>query len=136
MLSTVIGVATVFMGALAAGAVWSLAALWSGRSLSPLTLAVGALVGVLLRAQHLAGRWWSAAIGTVATLLASTYASYLIASADVAVRLGLPMRETLPRIGPDMALALAWARATSWDLGLLAVGAAVAALMAARPRRS
>jgi len=132
VLHVVVGLATVLMSALAAGAVWSLAALWTGRSLSPLALAVGALVGIVLRTQHLAGRWWSSVVGVGATLLAGSYAGYLIASADVAVLLGLPIRATLPRIGPDMALALAWARATPWDLGLLGIGALTAALLALR----
>lgn len=136
VLPVVIGLATVCMSALAAGAVWSLIALWSGRSLAMLALVVGLLIGFLLRMQNLGGRWWSAAVGVVSTLLAGAYAGYLIASGDVAVLLGLPMRTTLPRIGLEMALALAWTRASPGDLGLLAAGAAIAALVASlHPRR-
>lgn len=126
---------TMLMTALAAGALWSVLALFTGRTLAPFALVVGALLGWMMGPQRLGGHWWSAVLGAVLTALASLYAAYLMATADIAMLLGLPMRSTLPRIGPEMALAVAWARASVWELVVMGVGCMVAATLAWRGRR-
>jgi hypothetical protein len=122
--------------ALAAGAAWSLLALTMGRTLAPLALAVGAFLGWMLHQQRLGGRWWSAPFAAALTALAGLYASYFLATRDIAVLLGLPMRSAVLRIGPEMALAVAWARATNWDLAALAAGCVLAAWLAVRRPRA
>lgn len=126
---------TVIMTALAAGALWSVLALFSGRTLAPCALIVGAFLGWMLGQQRLGGRWWSAMLAAVLTALASLYAAYLMATADVAMLLGMSMRSALPRIGPEMALAVAWARAGAWELATLGAGCLLAAMLAWRGGR-
>jgi hypothetical protein len=135
-LSLTVGIVTLLMTALAGGAVWSLLALSSGRDLSVLSLGVGFVLGVMLRIQSLGGRWWSALLAALLTALASAYAAYFTATADVAIVLGLPMRATLPRIGPEMALAVAWARTTHADLYMLAAACVLSAWIAVRKSRA
>lgn len=125
-----LGVAVVVMAALAAGAVWAMAALWFGRPLTLLALPLGAAVGIMARAQGFGGKA-SAALGCAAlTLCASVYALALIASTTVAMAMGLNLLDTLRRIGPELALAVAWARTSPPDLVVFAIAALAAAAIA------
>jgi len=135
-LSLTVGIVTLLMTALAGGAVWSLLALSSGRDLSVLSLGVGVVLGAMLRIQGFGGRMWSALLAALLTALASVYAAYFTATADVAIVLGLPMRATLPKIGPEMALAVAWARTSNADLYLLAAACVLSAWIAVRKPRA
>jgi hypothetical protein len=136
LLSFTVGIVTLLMTALAGGAVWSLLVLSTGRDLSVLSLAVGLVLGAMLRLQGLGGRAWSAPLAALLTALASVYAAYFTATADVAVVLGLPMRATLPKIGAEMALAVAWARTSNADLCLLAIACVLSAWIAVRKPRA
>jgi len=135
-LSLTVGIVTLLMTALAGGAVWSLLALSTGRDLTVLSLAVGAVLGIMLRVQGMGGRLWSALLAALLTALASVYAAYFTATADVAIVLGLPMRATLPKIGAEMALAVAWARTSNADLCLLACACVLSAWIAVRKLRA
>ncbi|MEO8670985.1 MAG: hypothetical protein ABI411_06695 [Tahibacter sp.] len=127
--------ATASMVALAAGAVWALIALWAGRPLSTPAIAVAFLVGATL-APHLRLRTaWAAPMAAALTALACVYASCLIATAEVAMMMGLPLRSALGKIGPEMALAVAWSRASTLDLLIFAVATLVAAIVVWRRRR-
>ena len=122
----------VVMIALAAGAVWAMVALWFGRPFAVLALPLGAVVGVATRAAGF-GRRWSGALGAaLLTLVASAYAQGLIASTSVALAMGFNLLDTLKRIGPEMAFAVAWARAAPADLALFGVAAVIAAVLAGR----
>ena len=127
---------TVLMTSLAAGAAWSVLGLYVGRPLAPLALPVGAAIGSVLRLQGLGGRWWSVLLALAACGVACVYAATLNATADVAGVLGLSMGSALPRIGTDMALAVAWARADAWQLGWAVLGAVAAGAFSLRGHRS
>jgi hypothetical protein len=133
--TVIVGIVTVLMSALACGAAWAMLALIAARDLSFMALPVGVLLAALLRAQRLGGRWWSAPLAVLACALACVYTAYLAATADVASVLGLPLRSALPRIGPEMALAVAWARAGASQLAWVASGCVAAGVLASRRRR-
>ena len=115
------------MVALAAGAVWALIALWSGRPLSALSFVVAVLVGVTLASHLVLSKASTALLAAAMTALACVYANCLIATAEVAMMMGLPLRSALSKIGPEMALAVAWSRTSGFDLCVFAIASLVAA---------
>jgi hypothetical protein len=131
-----LAVVTALMVALAGGAVWALIALWHDSELCFLALPLAVFIGRLLRHPGARLRWGNGLAAVVFTALASTYALGLIATAQVSMLLGQRLTETLPRIGVEMALAVAWARLSALDLSVLAAAAAVAFCCAALPPRA
>ena len=130
----VLSVVIVLMIALAAGAVWAMIALWFGRPFAVLALPLGAIVGVAMRSAGFGG--WLGALGAAAlTLVASAYAQGLIASTMVALAMGFYLLDSLSRIGPEMACAVAWARASTIDLAIFGSAALIAAVLAGRRGR-
>ncbi|UXI67471.1 hypothetical protein [Tahibacter amnicola] len=123
---------TAVMTALAAGAAWSAAALWTGRELGFVAVLVGLLVGGLLRSTGLGHRLVTALFAVVLTLAASLYACALLATASVAMVLGLPLQTTMSNIGLEMALAVAWVRLDWLDGLFITAGCVMAALLVAR----
>lgn len=121
-----LGLATALMCTLAAGAVWCVLTLYAGRDLSPLAVAIALILAAVLRAHGYAGTLAGAILAAACTLAACFYAQYLLATAQIASLLGLPMGTALLKIGPDMALAVIRTRVGAWDAMLMA-GAAVAA---------
>ena len=119
----VIGVATALMVALAAGAVWCVLQLYMRVDLIGLALLVGAIIAWVLRRQGFAHSASGVMTAMISTAIACAYASYLLAAAKVASFLGIPMRSALLSIGPDMAVAVAWADLSNIHIGamLLAV---------------
>ncbi len=114
-----IGVATVLMVALAAGAVWCVLQLYARVDLIGVSLMVGLIIAVVVRRQGFARTFSGVLIAMLGTAVASVYASYLLAAAKVASYLGIPMRSALISIGPDMAGAVAWADMTGFHIGTL-----------------
>ena len=115
----VIGVATVLMVALAAGAVWCVLQLYARIDLIGVSLLVGLIIAVVVRRQGFARTLSGARLAMFGTGVACAYASYLLAAAKVASYLGIPMRSALTSIGPDMAGAVAWADMSGFHIGTL-----------------
>ncbi|MEO7014407.1 MAG: hypothetical protein ABI127_08850 [Dokdonella sp.] len=115
----VIGVATVLMVALAAGAVWCVLQLYARIDLIGVSLLVGLIIAVVVRRQGFARTLSGALLAMFGTAVACAYASYLLAAAKVASYLGIPMRSALTSIGPDMAGAVAWADMSGFHIGTL-----------------
>ena len=115
----VIGVATVLMVALAAGAVWCVLQLYARVDLIGISLLVGLIIAVVVRRQGFARTLSGVLLAVFGTAVACAYASYLLASAKVASYLGIPMRSALTSIGPDMAGAVAWADMSGFHIGTL-----------------
>ncbi|WP_440221648.1 hypothetical protein ACQQ2N_11100 [Dokdonella sp. MW10] len=130
----VVGLATAFMCALAAGAVWCVAQLYLRMDLVVLALPTGALVAWALRNHGFARTLSGSAVAAALTLLACAYASYLLAAAKVATFLGLPMRSTLLAIGPEMAAAVSWADMTGFHIGTIVLAAVLSAWLVWRSR--
>lgn len=125
--SRFIGVATVLMVALAAGAVWCVLQLYVRVDLIGLSLLAGLIIAVVVRRQGFARTLAGTLIAVLGTALASAYASYLLAAAKVASYLGIPMRSALTSIGPDMASAVAWADMSNFHIGTLILALVVSA---------
>lgn len=127
-----LGLATALMCTLAAGAVWCVLTLYAGRDLSVLAVAIALILAAVLRAHGYAGSVAGALLAAACTLVACLYAQYLLATAQIASLLGLPMGTALTRIGPDMALAVIKTRVGAFDAALMAGSAAVAAALTLR----
>ncbi|NCT68403.1 MAG: hypothetical protein GXC76_12310 [Rhodanobacteraceae bacterium] len=129
------GIATALMCALAGGAVWCLLSLYSRSELAGFAFVVAVLVAWVLRAHGHANRISGALLAAACVVLASLYAFYLQAIAQVAALLGLPMRVVLRQMGADMALAITRTNLAGWNLFVIAAAAALAAgLMLRRTR--
>lgn len=123
-----IGIATAFMCALAAGAVWCLISLYVRRDLAAFAFVVALLVVWALRAHGHGGRRSGALIAGLLVAFGTAYALYLQAVAEVAAVLGLSMRATLQTI--DLSLAFAIARAhLRGGAGVLAAAAVVLSIV-------
>jgi hypothetical protein len=131
-----LGLATALMCTLAAGAVWCVLTLYAGRDLSVLAVAIALVLTAVLRAHGYAGTAAGTILAVVCTLAACFYAQYLLATAQIASLLGLPMGTALTRIGPDMALAVIGTRVGAWDAALMVGSAAVAGVLTSRPGRA
>jgi len=126
------------MLALAAGALWLLLCLAVPRlhpqawPALPLALPVAALVrGWMIEARRPAA-WLSAA----AMLVAAAYLRVLLMASALAGSFGMGFLQAVDHAGPSMLLSLAWLSVTPLDIGLYAVSALLAAVVAwnLRPR--
>ena len=125
--SRLVGIATALMCALAGGAVWCLLSLYSRGNLAAFAFAIAMIVAWTLRAHGHAGRWPGALIAAGCVVLASAYAFYLQAVANVASMLGLPMRATLQQMGFTMGMDIVRAHLDAWS-SLLVIAASVLAI--------
>ncbi|MBO9664914.1 hypothetical protein [Dokdonella sp.] len=125
----VFGLVIALMCALAGGAVWCLLSLYTRGDLAAFAFVVAAVVVWQLRGNGYAGRWGGALAAAVCVALATAYAFYLQAVAQVAALLGLPMRAALVQIDPAMAVDIAAANLRGWSgvIVLLALAGAVLA---------
>jgi hypothetical protein len=114
----------------AAGAVWMVPSMMFGRPLPALVLPVGWVLGVVvrrwLRIEGLVG----AVMAAAATLLATVYTACLVAAATIAGMMGIGFGQAIRDAGPAMLLELARLAQGPAQLGLYAVGALLAALVA------
>ncbi len=125
--TSIIGVATALMVALAAGAVWCVLQLYVRVDLIGVSLLVGLIIAVVVRRQGFGRSLAGVLIAAFSTAVACAYASYLLAAAKVASYLGIPMRSALTSIGPDMAGAVAWADMSGFHIGTLILAIVVSA---------
>lgn len=126
LFTLLLGLATALMVALAGAAVWALAALWRNSDLCLLALPLGVLIGRVLQRHCGDRRGLGAAFAVLFSLAGSAYALGLIASARVAMMMGMRLSDTLGRIGTDMALAVAWARLDRLEIVCLIAAALLA----------
>lgn len=124
--SSTVAVLSTLMTALAAGAVWSLLAIYSRSDLIVLALPVAWVIALVARSQGLGGRRLGAVVAALATLLACYYAQYLLAAASIAATIGLPLREALLRIGPEMAHAVIRTQLGAIEIAICASAVALA----------
>jgi hypothetical protein len=121
------GVVLALMSALAGGAVWCLLSLYSRGDLAAFSFLIALAVAWQLRGNGYAGRWSGALLAAFCVALASAYAFYLQAVAQVAAMLGLPMRAALVQMEPGMALAIARANFGGWSAVLVILAVLLAA---------
>lgn len=114
-----IGIATAIMCALAGGALWCLLSLYSRGDLAGLAFLVALPVTWTLRRHGYAGRWSGALVAAACVALAAFYSFYLQAVARIAGMLGLPMRETLLRMEPGMAIDIARANTGTTSIAIV-----------------
>ena len=127
-----IGIATAIMCALAGGALWCLLSLYSRGDLAGLAFLVALPVAWILRRHGYCGRWSGAFGAGACVALAAFYSFYLQAVAQVAGMLGLPMRDTLLRMSPSMAIDIARANVGPASITIVAVAIVVAAALVKR----
>lgn len=127
-----IGIATALMCAFAGGAVWCLLSLYSRHELAAFAFVVALPIAWTLRAHGYAARPLGGLLAAASMALATLYAFYLQAVAQVAALLGLPMRATLRQMEPAMAIDMAWANLGGWNLAIVACAAAFAVLLVLR----
>ena len=126
-----LAVLTALMCALAAGAIWCVLALYTGRDLAVLALPSAAVIAWALRSNR-QSRFLDAALAAICTAFACAYAQYLLAAASVASVLGLPMRKTLFDMGAGLAGDVAWTRISTADWAFFALALVQAAWMVLR----
>jgi hypothetical protein len=127
-----LGVATALMCALAGGAVWSVLALRSGRELAWFAFVCALVIAWALRANGFAARPLGGVLAALFTALACIYAQCLLAVGDVAQALGFSLRDTLLRIGTELALSIMRGRISPWDTLTWVAAMAVAAWLVLR----
>ena len=127
-----LGVATALMCALAGGAVWTVLALRTGRDAPWFAFVCAIVIAWALRANGFSGTRIGAGLAALFTALAWAYAQCLLAIGDVAQALGLPLRDTLLRIGADFALAVVRGRISPWQTATCVVAMIVAAWLVLR----
>ncbi len=126
----VFGVATILMSALAAGAIWSVVAIVFNRELSWLAVPIGISIAQISRMNGPELRWLNALLAATFTLLACGYAQYLLAAVRMTRLLGIPLKNALMSVGPDMAFALARVTISAFDLVWIVAGTLIAAIWA------
>ncbi|GAA0910201.1 hypothetical protein KR767_01790 [Luteibacter anthropi] len=135
--SLLFGAVCAIMFGFAAGALWMVPAMMFGRALPALALPAGWLLGLVVR------RWLSmegavgASLAALATLVAATYTSCLVAAATISGMMNVSFAQAISDAGPGMLLALARLALDPSDLGLFIAGALLAAITALpikRPR--
>lgn len=131
--TTIIGIATALMFALAGGAVWCLLSLYSRGPLALFSFVLAVPIAWSLRTHGYAGRAVGALLAAGCIALATAYAFYLQAVAQVASLLGLPMRTALRQIDPAMAVDIAWTNLCGWNMVIIACAAIAAAWLTAPP---
>ncbi len=127
-INAIVGIATLGMSALAAGALWCVIAVVLDRELSWLALPIGMAIAQISRMNDIDERWWGAPLAAALTLVACAYAEYLLAAVHTSKLLGIQFKNALINIGPGMAYALARAKLGLVDWLLLSTGALLAAL--------
>ena len=128
------GAATVFMVALAGGAVWCLLSLYVRARMPWFAFVIALFVAWALRSHGVGGRA-GAALGTLSVLLATVYAACLQAVAEIASRVGMPMGEAFARMDPWLALDVARWNADGWSIATALLAALLAAILAWRGSR-
>lgn len=129
-----LGIATALMCALAGGAVWCLLSLYSRSELPGFAFVIAVLVAWVLRGHGHASRWSGTLLAPTCVVLASLYAFYLQAVAQVAALFSLPMRVALRQMGTDMAFAIARTNLAGWNLLIVAAAAALSVALMLRRR--
>jgi hypothetical protein len=114
----------------AAGAVWMVPSMMFGRPLPALVLAVGWVLGVVVRRWLRLEGWLGATMAAVATLVAAVYTACLVAAATIAGMMGIGFGQAIRDAGPAMLLELGRLAQGPVQLGLYAAGALLAALVA------
>lgn len=130
-----LGLATVLMCTLAAGAIWCVLTLYLSRNLSILAVPIAVILAAVLRSHGYAATLLGTVLAAACTLIACLYAQYLLATAQIASLLGLPMGMALMKIGPDMAFAVMKTRIGGWDLASMLGAALLSAALTRRPLR-
>jgi hypothetical protein len=131
---TFFGFVTAILLALCVGAVWPVVAVLS-RSDAPWMALVAAVVAVFSVGMFaLQAAWLRVALALALTAISVVYAQYLLAAAVVTGIMGLPFRDVVASIGPEMACALACTRATPTAAALI-LGALIAAALGAYWRK-
>lgn len=121
--------ASVGLGALAAGVAWCFVAVAVRFETSFLIVPLGVVLGLFLRWQGFRGRW-GAGCAAFATLIAFSYAQFLFGAVRIAQNLGLPLRDALYKAGPALIGNIAWGNVHGQDAVLLAVAIGVAMIAA------
>lgn len=129
------GLAIALMCALAGGAVWCLASLYTRGDLAAFAFVVAGVVAWQLRASGWSGRWSGATFAAACVAVAAAYSFYLQAVAQVASMLGLPMRTALLQIDPAMGIDIARANLKGWPAAIVLAAMALAALLTRPPAR-
>jgi len=117
--------------ALCGGALWPIVALVTRSDAAWMAFAC-ALSAVLAVLGLRASPGVRAACAAFYTILGIAYAQYLIASGVIAGTLGVSLRNAVVGLGPEMAFALAYARASRMSLAMMALAVVGAAWVAWR----
>ncbi|WP_266159686.1 hypothetical protein [Dyella silvatica] len=133
--SYLLALLSVAMLGLAAGAVWMLPTMYTGRSMPWLALPLGWLLGRVIRSWIRQASLGAAVLAVMATMLAATYVSMLTAAAYLAWNMGIDFTDALATAGSGMLLQLAKLTLAPADLVCFAAGSALAA-WAALPRKA
>lgn len=120
---------------LAAGALWMVAALYTGHSRPWLALPFAVVLAWTIRHWVQSPGRYAATLSAMATLLAALYVNLLIAGAMIAGNMGMGIVETLRTAGAGMLLQLARLGFSVTDAGWYLTAAVLAAMLAGRHAR-
>lgn len=120
---------------LAAGAVWTVAALYAGHATSWLALPFAVVLAWAIRHWVQSPGRYAAVLAALAALLAALYVNVLMASALIAANMGIGIVDALRTAGAGMLLQLARMGFSAADAGWYLVAAGLGAVLASRPTR-
>ncbi len=112
-------IASIFLP-LAIGALWAVLALRSGQTYPVLALGCAVATWPVRHYFALTSRWLRAALCAGCCGLGIAYAQWLIAASVVAREIGVGFTSALAGIGAEFSAAIAWARMSAGDMGLIA----------------
>lgn len=118
----------------AAGAVWVIPAMFTGRPMPVLALPIGWLLGLTVRRWLRFDGWTGAALAALAAAVAAVYAACLTVGAMLSGMMNVGFAQALVDAGAGMLLELARFAQGPTDVALYLVGALIAA-GTAFPRR-
>ncbi len=114
------------LGVLGMAAVWTLVAVIVDRQCAWMAVLTAADLALLLRIGRAAPGMPRALVNLVATLVTVAIANWCIAAAQMGGPMGLPMTESLQRIGPDLVRTLLSLATQPTDLAWYAIAVVVA----------
>ena len=119
-------IASTIFGALAGGVLWCFVSISTRHDTDFLIVPIGIALGLFMRWQGFA-RAIAVSCAALATLIAFTYAEYLLGAVRIAQMLGLPLREALFKAGFALTADIAWGNLHARDGVLLALAVLLSA---------
>jgi hypothetical protein len=121
-----VGALAAIMAASCAGAVWALMRLITGNQAALLAILCAVLLVYLLQKLAFGAGIVRAVAAALLTTIAIVHACYIAAAGMIAAEMSFGLLESMRRIGPEMAFAMARAHTSIFDIAVYAIAVILA----------